>query len=111
LLSLGGFTYFDEVDTDGDGISNLEERNTCQLPFALNIAGIITPCLSVGKADSDFDGVADGVEVSYGTNPLVRNSNRGDISSLSAGFNRMRPANIDDGLLDNNEDGLPDYIH
>ncbi|WP_163932890.1 hypothetical protein [Paraferrimonas sp. SM1919] len=59
--------FFDNADTDGDGISNGEERASCVVPYAIS-GGL--PCLSAGNADTDGDGLSDKVEQDGSTSPL-----------------------------------------
>ncbi|MCE2572840.1 Ig-like domain-containing protein [Motilimonas eburnea] len=75
------------LDTDRDGISNIDERRGCSVPYT-QIGQL--PCLSAGHRDSDGDGVFDGLE------------------QKSDMFNPLK-ASSKDRSQDVNQDGYPDH--
>lgn len=89
--------FSSSYDTDRDGISNIDEVIGCTVPYTP--FGQL-PCIVPGMADSDSDGVWDGLENNLGQNPLLSNTtvfNGADVTG-------------DDGLDDINGDGFPDYV-
>ncbi len=79
------------TDTDGDGLTNLQEYQRGTNPRL---------------ADSDGDGLSDGVEVTLGTDPLNADTD-GDGLSDYAEVNGALPSNPK--LADSNTNGLSDY--
>ncbi len=79
------------ADSDGDGISNKEEKELGLDPKA---------------ADSDGDGIEDGAEIDAGTNPLEADTDGDGLSDLEETDEGTDPLNADsdeDGLLDGDE--------
>lgn len=68
-------------DTDGDGLTNLEEFNLNTQPTVLDSDGdgltdgdeFTLYGTQPDRADTDYDGIPDGIEIGYGLNPLVAN--------------------------------------
>jgi len=88
---LGMESYSSDRDSDRDGIDNLTEMQRCEEAL---------PCLQVGNADSDGDGVWDGFELDNGSDPLKKNTDvivNGQVT-------------VEDSLDDRNGDGYPDYF-
>ncbi|TAK95582.1 MAG: DUF1800 family protein, partial [Verrucomicrobia bacterium] len=78
------------ADSDGDGLSNLQEYQRGTDPH---------------KADTDGDGLTDGQEVALGTNPLLADTD-GDGLSDYAEVNGLIPSNP--LLADSDSDGVSD---
>lgn len=84
------------VDSDGDGLSNIDEQ---KLKLDPNIA------------DSDGDGLSDGAEVNtFGTNPLDPDSDNGGVNDGDEVNRGSRPLNNPQDdlviVLDSDEDGI-----
>ena len=79
------------LDTDGDGLSNLEEFNLDTKPL---------------QADSDFDTLSDGDEQNvYGTDPLLRDTDGDLIDDDYEVVNGLDPLDSADANLDSDSDG------
>ena len=88
-------------DTDGDGLTNVEERTLRQTnPTQFG-------CLDSRDGDSDNDGLLDGAEVDYyltsPCNPDTDGDRMGD--GLEASYSCLNPR-VADGHLDHDHDGL-----
>jgi hypothetical protein len=94
------------ADTDGDGLTDLEELS--------HLAGIADPVLADtdddgttdGLEDTDGDGTTDAAEIAAGTNPLDTDSDRDgldDAAESTAGTDATDADSDDDGLLDGAE--------
>lgn len=79
------------TDTDGDGLTNLQEYQLGTNPRL---------------ADTDGDGLSDGMEVALGTNPLNADTD-GDGLSDGAEVNGIMPSNPK--LADSNNNGVSDF--
>ncbi|MDX7900525.1 hypothetical protein [Aeromonas media] len=90
--------FSNSYDTDRDGVNNMDEISGCAIPYT-QIGQL--PCMVPGMADSDSDGVWDGLEINLGQNPLLSNTTV---------FNGNNEVTGDDGLDDINGDGFPDYV-
>jgi hypothetical protein len=76
-------------DSDGDGLSDEEERANGSNPFS---------------ADSDEDGIPDDLEAQYGTNPNEADSDGDGITDAEEIENGLNPS-----VADSDGDGLSDY--
>ncbi|WP_163930527.1 hypothetical protein [Paraferrimonas sp. SM1919] len=54
------YVQYDDIDTDNDGLTNFQERNSCKPGNYTFTYG--KPCLSAGRSDTDGDGISDMVE-------------------------------------------------
>lgn len=86
-----GSTALAAADTDGDGLTNLQEYQRGTNPRL---------------ADTDGDGLSDGAEVALGTNPLATDTD-GDGLSDYAEVNGTIPSNPK--VADSNGNGVNDY--
>ncbi len=77
------------TDSDGDGLSDEEERANGSNPFS---------------ADSDEDGVPDDIELQYGTNPNEADSDGDRVPDAEEIENGLNP-----NVADSDGDGLSDY--
>jgi hypothetical protein len=82
----------EDVDEDGDGLTTAEERDAGTSPF---------------EADSDADGLDDGVEVDeYGSDPTVKDTDGDGVPDGIEADNGMDPTSVhsdDDGIRDDVE--------
>jgi hypothetical protein len=76
-------------DSDGDGLSDEEERANGSNPFS---------------ADSDEDGIPDDLEAQYGTNPNEADSDGDRVTDAEEIENGLNPS-----VADSDGDGLSDY--
>lgn len=95
-------------DSDGDGLADLDELNGSRAPgIAFNFAYDVGLETDPRNADTDGDGIPDGVEVLLlGSDPLDENSPASFVDADSDGL----PASIDpnDSLADSDGDGYLD---
>jgi fibronectin type 3 domain-containing protein len=95
LYYLGSTTPTGSDDSDSDGLTNLQEYNLFLYP---------------NLADTDGDGVDDGLEVNtYHTNPLVTDTDADDMPDGYEVANGLNPL-IDDRLLDPDDDRYPNVF-
>jgi hypothetical protein len=86
-----------EIDSDFDGLSNLQEY----------LAG--TKPSGTGSTDSDLDGMPDGWEVRYGTNPIVNDAN-GNLDSDTLTNIQEYQRGTDPRNGDTDGDGIADDV-
>lgn len=88
------------VDSDGDGVADLDETARGTDPV---------------KADTDLDGLMDGIEVKMGMNPLVFDVVNGCNASLDTDTDRLndceeRVLGTDPCISDSDGDGIPELV-
>ena len=132
-----GLTNDGNLDHDGDNLINLDEYIVSQFSpgrtfrfegFTDNLIKLSNPSiLNISKADSDGDGLPDGVEVSVGQDPTNPDPNAGNndydndgltnleeyqgmFSGVVRGVTLSNPASLSFNNSDSDNDGIPDGL-
>lgn len=101
-LAFGGTVFDGFTDTDGDGVTDLDEVSRDGDPRDL-LRGVDTDPL---KPDTDGDGLRDGEEQSAGTDPNLRDTDADGLSDAFEVLNGLNPLAGGEEDLDPDGDGL-----